>query len=268
MTGCANQRNSISGDCHVSACNSLKLTELEEASVNFQKALKGAPCSSPEFYFDGIKVYKKLISYYTKIKQKEAYQDTVMSLYNGLLTCFKYDSIRILNSKAYDSYILFVHDKDKIEGIYLLYQATYKMSGIKFYNINILPYLDIARRYYFLSGSITEKNLYNLSEELITHIDIKIAEGDDSEKLRFVKEKLYELLPPGNPIDCDFIIDVLLLKLDPKYLNEKLADNIVRLSMNCDDCKRDQLLKIIDRLEFCGDKIQAAKLKVYLMGAQ
>lgn len=264
--GCS---RSVFQKTYVAKVQNFDKSDLEslDSISSIYKAIDESSCSNDRLFLEGIELCKSLIRRTNNPALKEAYKDSVMHLFDARLACFNEDSIDILNQKTYHVYAFYSQNEDRLKWVYDQFSIAFKISGDQFFDQNILPYFDIARKSQIV-GNISEEEVLLLYDKLINLIDLKVNSEESNDTLIELKNKLSELLPTGHPISCDFIVNNLLPKLDPRYWNEKLANNILRISFMCEPRDSVLLYQIIDRLEVCGYKKQAIELKESLRTTQ
>lgn len=98
-------------------------------------------------------------------------------------------------------------------------------------DLNLLPYMDIVRRYKVSGGNISDEEILEIYEEIvqITNYKIEVVKKN-VDKLKFVLDKVNELLIQTIDVDCEFVKNTLGPKLEAEPENLKLAKNILRLS--------------------------------------
>jgi len=220
------------------------------ASGFYQKSMNDFPCNR-QLLADGIWMYSEMIEFVSRESLKEGYTDSLMSLYDQLQSCFSEDSMSISNKKLYALYYIHSQNPEKYIWLFTLFQNAYYKSPEKFENYNILLYFDIARRCilserHCLSDDEMEELYYQLDELLEKRIK---ADPNDIE-LVTMRDNLNSMIIIEPQINCKFVIDNLLPKLETKGNNEKLANNIVRLVFNCRDCSDAEFSAIIKALEY------------------
>ena len=177
-----------------------------------------------------MKIYDGLASEATDDAQKTVFQDSVLLLYDLRIKYFNQEG-SVLNRKAYDAYKYFAGDKDRYEELYTLFKSTFELNGNKVMDINLLPYMDVVRRYKVAGGNITDEDVLNVYEEIvdITNYKIEVVKKN-TERLKVVLDKVNELLVSTIDVDCDFVANTLGPKLTEEPDNLKLAKNIMRLA--------------------------------------
>lgn len=190
--------------------------------------LKNAPNLNKSIYINGVKIYNGLAKEEADKTQKRVYEDSVLLLYDLRIQYFK-EEAKVLNRKAYDAYKFYKGDKSKYEDLYNLFKSTFELNGNKVMDINLLPYMDVIRRYKLSGGNLTDQQVLDRYEEIVDIINYKIDQKVNVERLKVVLDKVNELLVATVKVDCDFIENTLGPKLKSEPDNLKLAKNILRL---------------------------------------
>jgi tetratricopeptide (TPR) repeat protein len=204
---------------------------------NFRKAadhlhwlLVNAPDLNKSIYINGVKIYDGLASEETDAAKKVIYQDSVLLLYDLRIKYFNEES-SVLNRKAYDAYKYYSDDSKRYQELFRMFKSTFELNGNKVMDINLLPYMDIVRRYKVSGGSITDEEVLDIYEEIveITNYKIEVVKKN-TDRLKIVLDKVNELLVSTIDVDCNFVENTLGPKLKAEPDNPKLAKNIMRLA--------------------------------------
>lgn len=190
--------------------------------------LRNAPNLNKSIYINGVKIYDGLASEATDEAQKTIFQDSVLLLYDKRIEFFG-DEARVLNRKAYDAYKYYAGDKGRYEEMFNLFKSTFELNGNKVMDINLLPYMDIVRRYKVSGGNLSDEEVLDIYEEVVKITNFKIGQGKNVDRLQIVLDKVNELLVSTIDVDCDFVENTLGPKLKAEPDNLKLAKNILRL---------------------------------------
>jgi tetratricopeptide (TPR) repeat protein len=204
---------------------------------NFRRAanhlywlLVNAPNLNRSIYINGVKIYDGLANEETDDAQKEIFQDSVLLLYDLRVKYFNQEG-SVLNRKAYDAYRYYVGDKNRYDELFTLFKSTFELNGNKVMDINLLPYMDVVRRYKVSGGSITDEEVLEIYEEIVNITNYKIeVVKKNTDRLKVVLDKVNDLLVSTIDVDCDFVANTLGQKLVEEPDNLKLAKNIMRLA--------------------------------------
>lgn len=188
-----------------------------------------APNLNKSIYINGVKIYNGLATEATDAAQKIMFQDSVLLLYDTRISYFN-EEAKVLNRKAYDAYKYYKGDKSRYEELYNLFKNTFELNGNKVMDMNLLPYMDVVRRYKVSGGKITDEEVLDIYAQIIQISNFKIGKGTNKERLILIQDKVNELLVGTIDVDCGFIENTLGPKLSAEPDNLKLAKNILRLS--------------------------------------
>jgi len=210
--------------------DSFKQGNFRTAANHLHWLLVNAPDLNRSIYINGVKIYDGLASEATDDAQKEIFQDSVLLLYDLRIKYFNQEG-NVLNRKVYDAYRYYVGDKDRYEELFTLFKSTFELNGNKVMDINLLPYMDVVRRYKVTGGTITDEEVLDVYEEIvdITNYKIEVVKKN-TDRLKVVLDKVNELLVSTIDVDCNFVENTLGPKLAEEPDNLKLAKNIMRLA--------------------------------------
>ena len=192
--------------------------------------LANAPNLNKSIYINGVKIYNGLAGEATDNAKKIAFQDSVLLLYDLRIKYFG-DEGKVLNRKAFDAYKYYKGDKDRYEELFMLFKSTFELNGNKVMDMNLLPYMDIIRRYKISDGNISDQEVLDIYEEIVKITNYKIMTVKKNvDRLKIILDKINELLVQTIDVDCEFVKNTLGPKLEAEPDNLKLAKNRLRLS--------------------------------------
>ena len=192
--------------------------------------LVNAPNLNKSIYIHGVKIYDGLASEESDKDKKRVFQDSVLLLYDLRIIHFG-DEGSVLNRKAYDAYKYYSQVKSKYEELFILFKSTFELNGNKVMDINLLPYMDVVRRYKVSGGNISDEEILEIYEEIVKITNYKIEFVQKNvERLKVILDKVNGLLVSTIDVDCEFVKTTLGPKLVAEPDNLKLAKNILRLS--------------------------------------
>lgn len=208
--------------------DSFKQGNYRAAANHLSWLLINAPDLNKSIYINGVKIYDGLASEASDDAKRIVYQDSVLLLYDLRIKYFGEEG-NVLNRKAYDAYKYYKGDNDRYDELFTLFKSTFELNGNKVMDINLLPYMDVVRRYKISGGNITEEDVLDIYEEIVKITNYKIDQEKNVERLKLVLDKVNELLVSTIDVDCDFVENTLGPKLKEEPDNLKLAKNILRL---------------------------------------
>ncbi len=219
--------------------DNFKQGNYREAAKHLMWLLQNAPNLNKSIYINGIKIYRGLVDEEKDPEKKKVYQDSVMLLYDLRIKYFNEEG-KVLNRKAYDAYKFYKSDKSKYEELFNLFKSTFELNGNNVMDVNLLPYMDIVRRYKLSGGNITDEQVLDIYAEIVKIANYKIeVVKKNVDRLKMIIDKVNELLVSTVNVDCEFVENTLGPKLREDPENLKLAKNILRLGFagKCLDSK-------------------------------
>jgi hypothetical protein len=189
--------------------DSFKQGNFRAAANHLSWLLINAPDLNKSIYINGVKIYDGLASEATDEAKKVVYQDSVLLLYDLRIKHFNQER-QVLNRKAYDAYKYYSHDKDRYQELFTLFKSTFELNGNKVMDINLLPYMDVVRRFKVSGGAVTDEEVLEVYEEIvdITNYKIEVVKKN-TDRLKVVLDKVNELLVSTIDVDCDFVENTL-----------------------------------------------------------
>lgn len=189
-----------------------------------------APNLNKSIYINGVKIYDGLASEESDEAKKIIYQDSVLLLYDLRIKYFN-EEASVLNRKVYDAYKFYSNDKDRYNELLTLFKSTFELNGNKVMDTNLLPYMDVVRRYKLSGGKITDEEILEIYEQIvgITNYKIEVVK-QNVDRLKIILDQVNALLIGTIDVDCNFVEKTLGQKLNEEPDNLKLAKNIMRLS--------------------------------------
>lgn len=105
--------------------------------------LRHTPELGKFLYTDAIRVYYAKISQLTDTKLKEAYQDTLMTIFDNAIKYFDEEAV-MLNYKGYYAYNFYYNKPEKMPELLKLYERIIELNGESTYPANLQYYLLTA----------------------------------------------------------------------------------------------------------------------------
>ncbi|MDX1627432.1 MAG: hypothetical protein R3345_01965 [Fulvivirga sp.] len=211
--------------------DALKADDYNTAAQNIDWLLENTPDLNESIYINGVKIYEELAEKTTEKEQKRAYQEKVLQLYDDRVKYFN-DEINVLNRKAFAVYRFYKNRKDKYEEMYKFFEEVMDKSGTEFSPNLLVAYMDVIRRYKATSKAISDTDVIDKYDKVMSIIDAQAEKGKDTENIQNMVDKL---LAATVTVDCDFISNNLAPKLDEAPNDLGLAKKIMGLSLaaNC-----------------------------------
>jgi len=210
----------------------LREKKYKEAADAIDWLLENAPDLNASIYINGVKIYTGLVNETTDATQKRAYQDKVMGLYDKRIQYFNNEA-KVLNRKAYDAYKYYKNDKAKYQELFDMYEKTFELNGNNVATNNLVAYMDVIRRYKLSGGQLTDEDVLDRYDNIMTIIDAKMKTADAKSKPSLIKNQEFvdKLLTTIVQVDCEFVENKLGVKLKETPDNVKLAKKIMGLAL-------------------------------------
>ncbi len=207
-----------------------------EASEPLNWLLENAPNLNASIYINGARIYKELAKVETDAAKKAEYQEKSLMMYDKRIEHFGKEA-DVLNRKAYATYAFYKNDKTKFLLLFELYEKAIDLGGVKAHNNNLVPYMDVMRKYKMNGGDLTDNEVLTRYDKINAIIDQKLVAGEDKERMAKTREFIDKMLTSMITVDCDFIQNNLGEKLKEDPSNTKLAKKILGLSLagGCSD---------------------------------
>lgn len=231
--------------------DAISIKKYREAANALHWLLKNAPDLYSGLYINSYKAYEELANATENEAQKTVFLDSMIWSYDKKEEIYGLTS-RERNNKAFRYYKYWKTDKNKIKQGLIAYERVYEEPN-EVINNNIVSYMDLIRRYKALGNSISNEKVIDAYSQIMSVIDLKSKEGEDSDKLDRYKAAVNGLLTQtmGDDLNCEFINENLAPPLD---LGEdiKLAKKVfgLLLERGCGDSPYIEVAaKIIQKTE-------------------
>ena len=191
--------------------------------------LANAPGLNPSLYINGARIYDNLFDNETDPARKKIDADSCLMLFDQRIRFFG-DEAGVLNRKALYAYKFKADDKGYYKELYDLFKISFELNKTNFLDNNIVPYLDVIRRYRLGGGNIRDEEMLYRFDTLLEVLDYKIRRGKNVALLISSRDQAFNLLPATVDVSCEYIDQVLLPKLDANPSDLKLAKDIFKLA--------------------------------------
>ena len=196
--------------------DAVKMGDFKGAIPSLYWLIKEAPDLNKSLYQNGSKIYDNLAKVEKDPAQKNVYVDSLMWMYDMRMKYFG-DSVNVMNRKVFKAYRYYIKDYDRSEWLMEMFDITYKISGSKVMDQNLLAYMNVIKVNKLAKKNLTDEEVIvrytNISEVIdgkLTQIEEK---GGSTEKLMKQKNAIDKILTEIVVIDCDFVHE----KLGPKF---------------------------------------------------
>jgi tetratricopeptide (TPR) repeat protein len=192
--------------------DAIKMGDFKSAVSPLQWLINEAPDLNSSLYKNGAKIYDNLAKVEKDPSKKGVYIDSLMLMYDMRMKYFK-DSINVMNRKATKAYKYYKRDESKAEWLLAMFDVTYKISGNKVMNQNLMAYMDVIRVNKKVKKSLTDEEVMQRYEVITEVIENKISalelEGASTERITKQKNAIDKMLTEIVHIDCSFVEETM-----------------------------------------------------------
>jgi len=192
--------------------DAIKMGDFKGAVSPLQWLINEAPDLNSSLYKNGAKIYDNLAKVEKDPSKKAVYVDSLMLMYDMRMKYFK-DSINVMNRKATKAYKYYKRDETKAEWLLEMFDVTYKISGNKVMNQNLMAYMDVIRVNKKIKKSLTDEQVMQRYGVIIDVIENKTsaleAKGASTERITKQKNAIDKMLTEIVHIDCSFVEETM-----------------------------------------------------------
>lgn len=205
----------------------MKSEQFVEATKPLHWLLVNVPGLNESIYMNGITIYNGAAGLASDEAKKKQYQDSVITVFEMRKVNFDNED-KWIENKAYYSYNFYKANKDKVGEALATFDRVVELNG-NFNTINLVAaYFDLVYRHYAYNKAFTKVQLLERYENL----NVLLAEAEaDGKDVSAPKQTLEQLVVAMELIDCDFIENTLLPRLQADRSNLILAQQIFRYSL-------------------------------------
>ncbi len=192
--------------------DAVKMGDFKGAIPPLSWLIREAPDLNKSLYQNGAKIYDNLAKVEKDPAQKNVYLDSLMWMYDMRMKYFD-DSVNVMNRKIFKAYKYNIKNYDKSEWLLEMFDVTYKISGGKVMDQNLLAYMNVIK-----VNKLTKKNLSdeevlaryeNISAVIEGKVKVIEVKGGSIDKLMVQKNAIDKILTEIVTIDCDFVHDTM-----------------------------------------------------------
>lgn len=188
--------------------------DLKAAVAPYNWMLKTVPNHHISLYIQGAELFDKLATLEKDEKKKDAYVDSLMIVYDlRMKNCG--DEGNVMNRKAL-SYVKYNANDKPAESLQMLDKAL-ELNGNNISDGALLPYMQVIRINKLKLKNLSDEDILNRYDKLVSVIDAKIqklqSEGKPTDKIQTVKSQIDDLLATMVTMDCNFVKK----NMEPKY---------------------------------------------------
>jgi len=202
--------------------DAVKAKDYAGALENWKKAFEIAPAANGKnhlHYSDGRKIYKSLLESETDEAKKKAYVNTILSLYDGQITCYgtKGQDVFLRGRKAYDMYYYYTKylGDDPYGLIRGELKTTFEKGGNDVEDILLDPYAGVIVNL-FTNEKVTKEEARAIYEQLNAVADYNIANNAaKAERFTAAKKSMNQTFAKieNHIFDCEYF----KVKMRPEY---------------------------------------------------
>ncbi len=200
------------------------------AANNLSWILANAPDLNKSNYINGAQIYENLAKLEKDAAQKAVYQDSALLMYD-LRIQYCNEEANVLNRKAFAAYQFHKDNKEKYADLVALFKKAYELNGDKVWDNNLVAYMFVVHKYKKANGDISDDEVLNVYDKIVGILDTKIAAGKNVDRLNKFKDQIDRLLTATVDIDCEFIENTLVPKLDQTPDDVALIKKVFGLSL-------------------------------------
>ncbi len=207
----------------------MKAGKLNESIEPLDWLLENTPDLNTSLYQNGAKIYQDLAEKETDAATKAGYQEKALEMYDLRIKYFGKEAY-VMNRKVFPAYKFYKSDKSKYAELYEMYNKSFELNGDKFYNNNLVAYMDVVRRHKLTGGDISDERVIEIYSAITDVIDAKRAEGKNLSTLDKIADNVDKMLTSTVDLNCDFVEEIL----GPKFRETgdiKIAKKIFQLML-------------------------------------
>lgn len=218
----AKEKNALYSDA-------VKIKDWATAQPAHQWLLDNCPDLNESIYKNGVKLYDGLQSKEADAAKKKEYQEKCMKMFDDRMKYFGGEA-NVVNRKAFKAYKYFKGDKSKYQELLDMFDKAFELNGEKVLANNLLPYMDVVRRYKLSGGQISDEEIINRYSTISDIFDKKLAAKPGDSWLTKNQDNVDKLLAATIKVDCEFIESKLAPKMKASR-DPKLAKKVFKLML-------------------------------------
>ena len=192
--------------------DAVKMGDFKGAIPPLSWLIMVAPDLNKSLYQNGAKIYDNLAKVEKDPAQKIVYLDSLMWMYDMRMKYFG-DSVNVMNRKIFKAYKYHIKNYDQSEWLLEMFDVTYKISGSKVMDQNLLAYMNVIKVNKLVKKNLSDEEVLaryeNISEVIEGKVNVIEAKGGSVAKLMVQKNAIDKILTEIVTIDCDFVHDTM-----------------------------------------------------------
>lgn len=220
----------------------MKQGNYEAAEKPLEWLLENAPDLNKSIYINGADIYEELAKKETDPAKKKEYIEKTLEMYDLRMKYFG-DEADVLNRKANAAVKLLFRDKNEYDRLYDIFSKALEANGPKFAYYNIFPFMTVVKTQYE-KGELENEQVIDIYDKLNEVIDKNVeAGGKYANKYKEQADKIDGLFMQTISVDCDFIANKMVPKMEQNPDDTDLAKKIIALSLASECTDRDYFTK-------------------------
>ena len=191
--------------------------------------LENAPDLNNSIYINGADIFEELAKKSKDQQKKQEYIDKALEMYDLRIEYFG-DESNVMNRKASTAMSLMYRDKDAYDQLYDIYNKAIEVSGDGFAYYNITPMMSIAKTQYE-KGKFEAEKVIEIYDKLSEIAQNNVDAGKNADKYADQQEKIDAIFTSTVTVNCDYIADKMVPKLEANPDDLDLAKKIIALSL-------------------------------------
>lgn len=212
--------------------DALKSDKYRVAANHLSWLLQNAPDLNPSIYINGAKIYAGLAEQEKDKAKQTVFADSALLMYDLRIKYFN-DEADVLNRKAYEAYKYYRGESSKYQELLDMYTKTFDLNKNNVMGVNTISYMDIIRRAKLSGVELSDEEIIEKYDLIISILDHKIADPKESNKQVYegYKGTIDAMLAEIVTVDCNFIENNLGPKLRANPEDLQTAKKIISFSL-------------------------------------
>jgi tetratricopeptide (TPR) repeat protein len=243
--------------------DAVKMGDFKGALPALQWLMNEVPDLNKSLYQNGAKIYDNLAKVEKDPAQKAIYVDSLMLMYDMRMKYFG-DSVNVMNRKIFKAYRYNIKNYDKAEWLLGMFDTTYKISGDKVMDQNLLAYMNVIKVNKLVKKKLSDEEVLGRYEKISEVINGKLKilkdKGSSTERLLKQKNAIDKILTEIVTIDCDFVHDTMGPKFEANPDDIKLVKRMFSFMLTGKCTSSDLFLEVSKQLYILEPDFGLAKL--------
>ena len=211
--------------------DALRNSDFESAKGPHQWLLKNAPDLNTAIYINGEKIYKGLMESTKDDAKQQQYFDSLILMYTMRVQyCGEEESVIV--REAYETYKQNAKKVSELPNMLKLFDRAYELKGNDMDYYVILPYMSTVVNNAKYVKNLSEEEILDRYDKIMSIIDFNIASGRDVERWTKYRSQVDGMLVSVVNVDCDFVRKNLGPKFKQNPTDLKLAKKIFGFMLN------------------------------------